>query len=580
MNRETFAYDINNYYIDNGYIVINGWGITATDQQLTGTDTHEFSMTLTNGKTGKINTYVATLKNVDKTELMRMKTTYRQCGYYEIDQVPTTCYYPYTMAGFEFRIPLSDLEADTEYEIILRVWAKIVNRGYQLQIYAPSINKYYEINGVRYLLNSDMSKTYATVTGEPVYVRNGFDINSSRQTSWQYCSGSGYNLYWLLYHTYYNIAQVAQTNPGALDSETWLNIKFDQGVCSNGRSRAVNGTSYTGWIAGIYTDFSGTPATIKTYRVKNTSIDKIKAYTSETNTATKVVVNLYNSYNQTNNVKMYHNGNLVYNQNITYNGSKELTINYSIPNSGTVKIVVTEPNGLTTEFNSSIYVSSKKSYTMTSQTGSIVDSTPILVVTSKSGAVDKYYEHINYTVPYTYKEIVSGQGIEAWINIQYISDTSEIKLKSDVSGVVYFPTQEKTLNYGITNNKINVNSIKTISNTNQVVLNLPEYVLDKNKGYVYLKGKEPSGITTVYGDRKWYVPLADSLGSYNYEIMASNIGVNRISIKVPCSYKIIKKLIGNKDSKYIIKRTYIPKTLNYRFSKIYNYQDLIKLGGN
>jgi hypothetical protein len=406
VTRDTFPYDINNYYIDNGYIVINGWGITASDQQLTGYDTHEYSLTLTNRKTSKVNTYVAELKSVNKTELMRMKTTYRACGYYELNVSPYNCYYNYSMVGFEFRIPLSDLDDDTEYDVMLRIWAKIVNRGYQLQIYAPSINKYYEVNGVRYLLNSDMSKTYSTITGDPVFVRNGPSVSSSVQTGWQWCGSTyKYTLYWWLYHTYYNINQVVQTNAGSIDSETWLNIGFNQGTCVNNRSRASTGNSYNGWIAGIYADYSGIPATIKTYKVVNTSVDNIKAYTAESNSNTKVVVNLYNNYNQTNNIKAYHNGILVYNQNVNYSGSKELTINYNIPNSGNVRIVVTEPNGLSTELTSQIYVSSKNTYTINSQNSTIVDTTPVIVVTSKNGTINKYYEHISLTVPSIYNKI-------------------------------------------------------------------------------------------------------------------------------------------------------------------------------
>ena len=457
VTRDTFPYDINNYYIDNGYIVINGWGITASDQQLTGSDTHEYSMKLTNKKNGKVNTYTAQLRGVNKTELMRMKTTYRTCGYYEVNASPYNCYYNYSAVGFEFRIPLSDLDADTEYEIHLRIWAKIINKGYQLKIYAPSINKYYEVNGIRYLLNSDMSKTYATITGDPVFVRNGPNVGSSVQSGWQWCSSTyKYTLYWWLYHTYYNIKQVVQTSAGSIDSETWLNIGFNQGTCVNSRSRASNGNSNNGWIAAIYADYSGIPATIKTYRVVNASVDKIKAYTSKYNTNTKVVVNLYNNYNQTNNVKAYHNGNLVYNQNINYIGNKELTINYQIPNSGTIKIVVTEPNGLSTELSSQIFTSSEKEYVVSNQNLTIVDTTPVLVATSKDGTVNKYFEHISISVPQTYNKVTAGKGFENWINLSYYTDTSEITLNSNVTANSYFDTQDENLNYANKNDKVEV----------------------------------------------------------------------------------------------------------------------------
>ncbi|MFV0249712.1 MAG: hypothetical protein ACK5HP_01560 [Bacilli bacterium] len=579
VTRDTFPYNINNYYIDNGYIVINGWGITASDQQLTGSDTHEYSLTLTNRKTSKVNTYMAELKSVNKTELMRMKTTYRACGYYELNASPYNCYYNYSMVGFEFRIPLSDLDADTEYDIMLRIWAKIVNKGYQLQIYAPLINKYYEVNGVRYLLNSDMSKTYATITGDPVFVRNGPSVGSSVQTGWQWCSSTyKYTLYWWLYHTYYNINQVVQTSAGSIDSETWLNICFNQGTCVNSRSRASTGNSYNGWIAAIYADYSGTPATIKTYRVVNSSVDRIKAYTAKSNANTKVIVNLYNNYNQTNNIKVYHNGNLVYNQNISYVGNKELTINYQIPNSGNLKIVVTEPNGLSTEFSSQIYVSSEKEYEVNNQNSTIVDTTPVLISTSKDGTVNKYYEHISVSVPSIYNKITAGKGFENWINLSYYTDTSEITLNPDVIANSYFDTQDENLNYNVKNDKVEVPLEKLISNGNNNYFNINQYIFNKHNGKIYSPSNVPNNITTTNGGRKWYTSLSKGKGIYNYNYEIKNIGVNKVKIIIPAKYEIVKTLFGNNDSEYFIKRVYIPNNLNLIFSKKYTSLELY--GGN
>jgi hypothetical protein len=579
VNRETLAYDVNNYYIKDGYIIINGWGITSTDQQLTGNDTHEYSMTLTNKSTGNVKTYVAELKPVNKTELMRMKSTYRMCGYYELNASPSNCYYNYSMAGFEFKIPVSDLEVNYEYAIMLRVWAKIVNKGYQLPIYTPSINKYYEVNGVRYYLNSDMFATYATITGEPVFVRNGPFVGSSVQTGWQWCSSTyGYNLYWWLYHTYYNINQVVQTNSGSVDSETWLNIKFNQGNCYNSRSRASNGTNYSGWIAAIYADFSGTPATIKTAKVKNGSIDKIKTYTAGKDTNTKVVVDLYNNLNQTNNIKMYHDNILVYDQNITYSGNKELTITYKISSSGIVKIIITEPNGLTTELSSLIYISSQKEYVINQSNSTIIDTTPVLISTTKEGAVNKYYEHITVTVPTIKNILTAGKGFDDWLNINYYSDTSEISLNNNISVNTYFDSQDNGLTFPIEANKVKVSLEKLVSNDNNNYFSIQQFMFDKLTGYIYTIGNVPNNISLIAGERKWYVSIDKDIGIYEYSYNALNIGVNMIKITIPCTYEINKTLFGNIDSEYIIKRVKTPLILNNIFSKTYTINELY--GGN
>ena len=46
-NQSTFQYNINNFKLDGDYIIINGWGTTDRHQDLTGDDTHEFSLVLT-----------------------------------------------------------------------------------------------------------------------------------------------------------------------------------------------------------------------------------------------------------------------------------------------------------------------------------------------------------------------------------------------------------------------------------------------------------------------------------------------------------------------------------------------------
>ena len=84
---------------------------------------------------------------------------------------------------------------------------------------------------------------------------------------------------------------------------------------------------------------------------------------------------------------------------------------------------------------------------------------------------------------------------------------------------------------------------------------------------------------TIYGDRKWYTPINDPLGTYNYVIDVSNLGVNRVSVKFDCQYTTTKTLFGSPNSYYVIKRTYVPNNLYYIFNKKYTYQELLEIGG-
>ena len=238
-NQSTFQYNINNFKLEGDYIIINGWGTTDRHQDLTGDDTHEFSLVLTDKSNNESKTYIATLKYADKTRLMRASEAVNHCsGYFNYG----VCHYTYTYAGFEFKIPLSDLNSDTEYDIKLRIYEKKVNRGYQESIYVLGIDDSYEKNGLRYQLYSDISKTNVTLTDSSLFVRSGPGQNYSIKSSNKSCSGNGKTLFWYPQGYFSHIIGASQTKPGSVDSELWVNMQYDLGGCVYGKARAVNGT--------------------------------------------------------------------------------------------------------------------------------------------------------------------------------------------------------------------------------------------------------------------------------------------------------------------------------------------------
>lgn len=578
VTKREFSYEINSFYISGDYLIINGWAIMDENiQNYYNDSTHSYSLVLKNNNDvdDKL-IYDATLLPVDKTNLFKYVSTHRACGSNQINQNPTSCYMTLQNVGFEFKIPLSDLKKDTTYTAVLRMYSKTVNRAYQTIIYAPNIRDYQVKDGVKYELYSDFSTTKIIMLAEVLFVKDGPSTSSSRSTGWQYCSSAGYVLYWKPWEIYTSLQETARTTNG-VDSETWFRVMYDQGLCQNGKSRAIMGWSYSGWMPSTYTDFDGDPAIIKITSMNYSEIDQIKTYTSPNNTQTKANISLYNKINQTVNIKLYHRNDLVYDQNMTFNGKKELSIPF-INKGGEVKIVVTETSGYKTTLNTTIYTSSYENYESSNSNITVNPTTPIIVIATKT-STKKIYERIKVSIPYNYIKLVSGKPIQTWSYIEYSTDNNELSLNKDIKGTVIFPSQESSLNYPINNNKVVVNMVKTDSNFSQAIIDLPEYVLDKNKGYVYEKGKQPNNITTIYGNRKWYTPINDSLGKYNYEINDYNLGVNRISIKFNCNYETYKKLFGNDNSYYILKRTYKPDNLLYRFHKSYNYQELLKLGG-
>lgn len=577
MSKSDFQYEINNFYISGDHLVINGWGkMIGNMQHYLNDNTHSYSIVLMDIKTGKQINYNGRLLWTDKTNYFKRVSTHRLCSSGATYQDEDYCYFTIQNIAFEFNIPLSDLDKDTSYRVILRMHSKIVNVAYQTYLFAPAIRDYQEKNGIRYELSSDYSTTRIFVLSEMLFVKGGPSLESSRLTSWHWCSLTGYTMYWKQWEAFTSLQEVAKTS-NSYDAETWFRVLFDQGLCVGGRSRAYMGWSYSGWMPSSYTDFDGTPAVIKITTQNYASIDQIKTYTAPKGSETKVKLNLYNRNNQTNNIKLYNNGNLVYNQNITYNGVKEIEVRFDLIDAGNVEAVITEPSGYVTKLKSNIYISDFKEYSFDTKDATINSSTPIIVITDKNGT-NNIYENIKISIPYSFTKITSGKSISAWSFIEYATSNNEIALNNNISGNAKFPTQESTLNHAIVDNLIKVDLIITDSNSSQALLNLPEYILDKNKGYVYLKGTEPPNIKTIYGDRKWYVPMIDHVGNYNYIVELKNVGVNKASIKFKVTYEIVKTLFGYKDSQYIIKRSSVPDNLIFRFKEHYTFDELLNFG--
>lgn len=579
VTKANLLYEINGFYIEGNFLKINGWAISDRNIQNYFDDTtHSFSILLQNvNNPNDILYYDGTLLDVDKTILFKYSTTNKKCSSTAINKPLNECYMVVKNVGFEFVIPLSDLQKDTSYRVVLRMHNKHANVAYQTYIFAPNISEYHEKDGLRYELYSDFSATNIVMLSNMLFVKAGPSTSSSKMYSYKSCSETGTTLYWKQWEVFINLQEIAKTSD-SYDSETWFRVLFDQGKCIDGRSRAFMGYSYTGWMPSTYTDFDGTPATIKITTQNHSSIDEVRTYTAPVNSQTKTIVKLYNKKNQTINIKLYQNNSLMYDNNITFDGIKELTIPFKHNGGSDIKVVITEPSGYVTTLNSKIFKSSYSSYTSNSNEINITPSTPVIVV-ADSSEIKNIYEIIKVSIPYNYIKTISGKPIQSWSYIEYYTDNNEIILNSDITGYVLYPSKESTLNYSLVNNKYKVNTIKTDSNTAQAIMNLPEYILDKNKGYVYEKTNYPSGIITVYGDRKWYIPINENVGIYSYEINVGNLGVNRISVKFPCKYEITKTLFGYSDSLYIIKRTYVPNNLQYRFNKSYSYQELFNIVG-
>ena len=580
-NQSTFQYNINNFKLEGDYIIINGWGTTDRHQDLTGDDTHEFSLVLTDKSNNESKTYIATLKYADKTRLMRASEAVNHCsGYFNYG----VCHYTYTYAGFEFKIPLSDLNSDTEYDIKLRIYEKKVNRGYQESIYVLGIDDSYEKNGLRYQLYSDISKTNVTLTDSSLFVRSGPGQNYSIKSSNKSCSGNGKTLFWYPQGYFSHIIGASQTKPGSVDSELWVNMQYDLGGCVYGKARAVNGTSNNGWAPWVYMLGGGDPAVIKVTSLRTISIDELRAYTAEANTKTKALLTLTSTKNQNITIKAYHNNNLVYNKVHNISGTKTFKIDYKIPNKGTLKIEVIDEH-FTQNISSNIYVSSKKEYKLdlSNKSGVILVENPILVVTDKNKNVTEYKEKIQLSaIPYEI-DLSQGRGISGVTSaISYWYPLEEFSLNSDYSVYALYPSQENTMNYEIVDGKVKVNLLKddVVRSTDHDVSYFyhPNILLSLIQGHLYTDADNE--YTYYNGGGIWYPAWNDELGTYDYEYVGTNLGINKITIKRDLVYSITTTMFGVETGKFTIKRVKNPDNPNIIYKRTFTYDELKEYAGD
>ncbi|MBE6153929.1 MAG: hypothetical protein E7166_06885 [Firmicutes bacterium] len=574
-------YNINNFYLSGNYIILNGWAVTEKHQNFTSSDTHEYSLKLTSRKTGKELIYYGTIKYADKTQLIKQWNNKVECtGTFNTGN----CYYSYTHAGFEFNIPISDLEADSEYDIKLRIYEKIVNLKLQQSIFALGVDSSYERNGVRYQLYSDINKTNVTITSNQLYMRSGPGQNYALKQANFSCSQNGTELFWYPQGYYNNIKGVAHSNQGAIDSELWVNLRYDLGYCVNGKARAINGTTYDGWGPWIYMIGGGTPAIIKTTSLDTFTIDELKTYTAKKNTNTKALITLTSSTSQNLNIKAYHNDSLVYNQDKNISGTKTFEINYKIPNTGTLKFVVSNQYR-SKDISSKIYIASEETYNLSKSSNDIITvNTPIMVLTDKNGNVTQYKEKINLSaIPYE-MNISQGRGLSGITSaITYYYPLSEFTLNSDYNVYALYPSSEDTLNYEIVNGKVKVNlkkdGVTRKSNYDISYFHHPNILLSVIDGKLY--NSNVGGLSYYNGGGIWYPSWDDELGTYNYEYIGTNLGVNKITIKKDLSYTITSKMFDTDSSKYIIKRVKSNNIGNMIYKKTFTIDELKeKLGIN
>lgn len=571
VNKELLNYEINNFYIENDNLIINGWAILDNDvQHFLDSSTHSYSLYIENiYNTSDNHLYSGNILPADKTSMYKYTTTVDMCPLDSIYNDAYSCYTKYENVGFEFTIPLSDLNVNSEYQIYLRVNGKTANLFYEIVVYAPNLNTSHIKDGVEYKFISDFSTVDLTVISKNLFVRSGPDINLNEVHGSYTSCAYGTRLYWGEYKTFSTLQEIYQLSTN-YDSDTWFRLLYNEGLCQSDRSRAIMGYSYSGWIASVHTDFSGTPATIKTILLENLGVGDIVTYTNNVGNDSKISLELENNINQTINVKIYYDDILVVDTNETFIGNVKFEYYFELVDSEKIKIFLKEENDFEHYYETEIYVSSNETFYINNESEIVNPSTPIIVI-KNGNRINYIYEEIKATIPYNYIKLSLGSPLYAWLLLDYSSTNNLMKINSDITTYAKFLYAEDTLNLNLsTDNMFVINYDNTEYTNYQMLFDVPNMYLSNPQGNIFTYN-DPLYID---GGRKWYTPINGIFGIHNYNIIASNVGVNSVTIIFNCFYESLNSIYGNNESEFVLYRVEVPDTLNYFLNKSYDFVDL------
>lgn len=586
--RNNVVYEITDLQLTSNYLIIKGWSFGNHIQNHNSSSSHKYMIEMIDQKTYNRKVYFSNPYNIDKSNLVKMANINRKCQDWEYNTDGNYCYTDLSWSGFEFYIPLSELNKNTEYNINFAINLNRVGETHYFNngIVIPGFENINLVaNGTKYSLNGQFNTwSFIVTTG---YVRNreaaGKGANSNRSNI-PYCRANDTTLYWHNGETYTNFRGSSWIGTGQ-DKELWINLgfRYSNYVCqlmSDGDriQTTMNGNTGSGWITTAFLNYFGEPTTLKIESLENTKINSLKTYTTKKNTNSKIVLNINNLVDQQINITVKYKNNSLYNENIKFIGNKEIIINnLNIDSNDIIKVEVTEPSGIKHNIEASIYVSSEETISVNAIINNINITTPIMVEKITGQTEKKYYESFDINIPHNNISVVAGQGFLVNTNVYYYSDINEIIL-NNITGKLIFEKQDSSLDFPIINGLINVKLENKKINDNNIVLNIPKIYVDRKSGKLY--SSQPSDVETIDGGNKWYIDIETSFGVYDYYYEIDNIGVNLVKVNIIAKYNVSKYLLGP-NGLYKIKRVWVPDNLNYIFKKSYSYIDLLKeVGGN
>ena len=256
-DKLNLPYEITDITLHDDQITISGWGFITNQQHFIDRSTHAAFLDLyVDGSFQK--SYPADMTAIDQTETMQMLNVKRCSALYQNSEV---CYYDYRNVGFNFAIPLDDLEIEHRYTLNLRIQAFQSGSEMTTPIFYPLripvrkvIDNEYTITLVSDLYENQMQVVYDYVLDRYAPSKNAF--RKSNQT----CGSIyGSNRYFRPNSMYLNIFDSIRTQ-----NTTYYKIfTTSQSSCSQGKNYIDEGSEIESYIPGNFVDMIGNPLVIE-----------------------------------------------------------------------------------------------------------------------------------------------------------------------------------------------------------------------------------------------------------------------------------------------------------------------------
>ena len=258
VQREKLNYEVLNVKLSEDALEIEGWATMPYTQHFYNANTHQFELELQSKD--DYFTIDSELTNYDLTQQMSYLGN-KKCAPGVINT--TTCDFYHQNVGFKFKIPLSMLKSDQNYQLYLKMHAKQSAKKYRIPLFYTSYNQTHIVNDdIQYSIQSDFSHIKFSVFAHTLLARSGPDPKTEAVSVGTHCSYYFENTWYVKENATFNTIYDIATYNGII---TYFKVRAVPYGCIGDRLRVVEAKPNEGhfiYVPSTHVNYIGNPMTI------------------------------------------------------------------------------------------------------------------------------------------------------------------------------------------------------------------------------------------------------------------------------------------------------------------------------